>query len=407
MLMKLIILWFSWASVELPFINANEFFSQCSKSVRSDNHSSSANLGIDQYCALGQSQYPLLTGRILAKISLFDWATALGGISILVFLCVVFLFLGKSALPSLHESFIQVGILLLIILLICGVNVTCFYWMYSKASCYGQLPAAIIYIVPLVFLLVVVLAYQPIYNWATKYHLQRLRHSSKEPQQSIYELTKSMAHDMEIKTRISLINSNISDISPYVIGTSKECYVVLPSNYDNLLDSACEDGTLKDGLSRLILSHEFAHIKNGDIFLLPIYWVITKPLKWFCLISIVLYFCIKYFMHSSSIVTLFAVNLIPLNITVLCFLYISMKWILKKREQLADAVATLSIHPEIIQRLTFESGTLLAPLETFIFSLVPKSPLNRFCFGYALRKQSVLRKLGLFKKTYLIFVCLM
>jgi hypothetical protein len=410
MLVKAIILCFSGIFAGLPSTATSKVFSNSSELVHSLSGPFSDS-GTKYYHILAQKgdyfakelqdkqSSPQTERPGKKKTSLIDWVIALGGTSILVFLCVAFLFWGKSGLPSLHESFIQAGLLLLLILLICGVNVTCFYWIYSNASRHGQLPGAIFYIMPLAFLLVVILSYRPTYALVTKYHLRCLRRGSKEPQQSICELVKSIAHDMEIKARISPISSNISDISPYVIGTSKECYIVLPSNYYSLLEDACEDNALKEGLSRLILSHELAHIRNGDIYLLPIYWVITKPLKWFCLISAALYFCIKYCIHPSSTITLFAGNLIPLNITVFCFLYISIKYLLTKREQLADAVATLFTHPDTVQRLTLESGTMPAPLEIFIFSLITKSPLNRFCFGYALKEQSI-RVCGfaLFKK---------
>ncbi|MBM4103129.1 MAG: hypothetical protein FJ263_03640 [Planctomycetes bacterium] len=409
---KVIILCLLCITAGSPFAGADESFPHSSESAQIRSSFSiftelwtrggrSSTQGDDKNLSqnLQNKTYASQTVKpILAKISLIDWVIAIIGISILVFLCVAFLFGGKSGLPSLHESFIQAGILLLLILLICGVNVTCFYWIYSNASRHGQLPGAIFYIMPLAFLLVVILAYRPTYALITKYHLHCLRRGSKEPQQSICELVKSIAHSMEIKARISPISSNISDISPYVIGTSKECYIVLPSNYDSLLEGACGDNGLKEGLGRLILSHELAHIKNGDIYLLPIYWVITKPLKWFCLASIVLYFCIKYCINPSSTVMLFAGNLIPLNITVFCFLYISIRYLLKKREQLADAVATLFTHPDTVQQLTLESGTMLAPLEMFIFSLITRSPLNRFCFGYALKEQSIIWGFALFKK---------
>lgn len=323
---------------------------------------------------------------LLAKMSLSGWVFIAIIILAILSLFVGFHFPKKNELPSLHGNAIEMYLVLSIFIFICCVNGICFFWICINVIRHGEIISASLFLTPSILLFLIVLAHRSIYNWSTNRHIHRIQHHFKIPTKKTSDLVRAILQSMDISTEVVPIYSNTSDVSPHVIGSSKRCYIVFPENYDQLIHDTCDDENLKEGLSRLIISHELAHIKNKDLLIMPTYWSITKAFKWFCMISAILYF-ITYFIAPSSIVTVFAQNLMGLNIAVYGFLYFFLKYILSKREQYADAVATLSTHPEIVNQLISEFDNKPSPLELFIFSVISPSPLNKFCFGYAVGKR--------------------
>lgn len=327
-----------------------------------------------------------------------EWLPVLMAMLLIAILCYIFMFLGKSGLSSLYSGYLQIRMLIFILLLTTGVNILCYYWIYTDSLRHSQIIAARLYILPLAIFIAGVLFSRVLYFLMAKYNLRYLKMNGTKPRQEIYNLVNQLAYDLSVKSKVTVVHSDLFNVSPYVVGTSSECCIILPANYEELLEDTCETNKIKESLNRLVLSHELAHIKNGDADILSLYWAIAKPFKWFCVIAIISHFLIRVFIASSSVTVLYSKDLIFFDLSVLCILYISLRYILRKRERLADAVATQMINPEIMRKLTHESKDALSPLETYIFSLTSKSPLNRFCFGYAFSKDGWIWNLKIFKK---------
>lgn len=337
---------------------------------------------------------PQIGNRNLASISSLNMMPLFFVFFVIIMLCTIFLFWGRSDFPSLHETFIYGGSLVAILLLACVINGLSLFWISSNALRYGQLFSSMYYIIPITVLLLLILFYRPFYRLLVKRNLRNIKKNCKGVDQKITVTVNDLINDMGIKGSVSIISSCNPNTSPYVIGHSpKDCHLVLPSNYDQILTDASDNNSiLKEALNRLVLSHELAHIKNSDILLLPIHWIVTKVYKWLCLISAVLYFFVTNF-TDNSIVGLFIENIILLNIATLFFLHIFLNSILNKREQLADATASLYTSPDMIQSLTVETHGTLPPLEKVLFSFAVKSPLNRMCLGFRLNNNSWLTKI--------------
>lgn len=174
--------------------------------------------------------------------------------------------------------------------------------------------------------------------------------------------------------------------TPCVLGVSRRSFaVVLPHDLDARALRACGgDRQLASSLIRLVLTHELAHVRNGDILFLPLLTAAQGSLRWSLLAMLGCFALIRLFANDSSVVMV-ATRLASLVMFGGLALSVLLALARRERERLADATASLFVDPEAIGQLTTASRDGSAPqppLEKFLAGLKVRVALQKRVFGF-------------------------
>jgi len=192
-------------------------------------------------------------------------------------------------------------------------------------------------------------------------------------------VAKSIAADLirSVEERISIhiLSMQEPNISPFVFGFpwGTAC-LALPRNFDDMCSRACSgDVKRRDALIRLILSHELSHIASRDLLTLPLIWS-------YCLSTLVAS-CILWVLVPFVPVSVYREIFLPLAILMLASAAVGLLMryrILRARESLADATATLAVDPVMLNQLIARKiDGKPSSLEAFLFLVSLKKPKTK------------------------------
>ena len=183
---------------------------------------------------------------------------------------------------------------------------------------------------------------------------------------------RRLAGDMELPADTVERTVEATD-GPFVSGASSRRFnLFLTHDLDQrALRACCGDRYLTAGLLRLVLAHELAHVRNGDVIFLPLLFAARQVLPW----------CFAVILVGSLLVDLFGPSVLVAQLAWGMAGIITIGgiagWVLltlalRERERLADATATLFVSPDTIKRLTETrpgDATSLPPLAAFLAGL--------------------------------------
>jgi len=330
------------------------------------------------------------------QISIFEQETLWGVVKILGFFLVLFLILLVLLIPErghilpLHEAFLHMRIILIIFIVLVIIDAFAgFLILRHNASAHTGTWSMIYGLSLLLPLPIISFSYGIFGSSVSKKLAVRAGHDQAQGNSTVKAVTE-LCREMDIHYKVSVVRSAKSEISPFAMPRSlRQCWIVLPAKFQSLLSEACGDSPyLVDALQRLVLSHELAHIKNRDVFALPMVWAIQKPLKWWVVTIVFLHIYVAYLIADPA-AALFGRSLVGFNIVGWTFTALSLHFLLKERENLADATATLYVSPQKTSELTRESETGISILERLIFTFTAASTFCRSYLGFSLRSKTV------------------
>jgi hypothetical protein len=151
------------------------------------------------------------------------------------------------------------------------------------------------------------------------------------------------------------VRLNDKILVPEILGwRANKSIVLLPTNFRSQIISICDNNTEKASvLIKYILAHELSHLRNKDYIYLPYAMFLKKYWYIWCIAPIV-----------SSVILYIEINIIPestiipaLALLIACLhLRICLPYIMKKREHIADARASLSISDKELILITSNDG---------------------------------------------------
>jgi hypothetical protein len=148
--------------------------------------------------------------------------------------------------------------------------------------------------------------------------------------------------------------------------------LLLPADIEKLALQACAgDEGNASALVRLVLAHELSHVKTGDLGLLPLIWVLRVALLPI-LLCLWCTFVASRWLWEDPLLTTILQPFLPYATLGGLIAYLVLKSALRDRENLADAVASLYVTPDVLPRLTLadsDSRHGVSPLERFILAL--------------------------------------
>ncbi len=298
---------------------------------------------------------------------------------------VIFLFMGRAQIPPTYETFIRIWILAIILAILCLINGYGALIIISYNFRHGFEIWSLVYAAMLVIPSIVILSSYPLFHWITNLRYGYLTKQKQTVDRSIYSHIQALTQEMELKYPVAMTISAHPGMTPFAIGCSSwKCRLVLPPDLKTLINKACNGVSfLEEGLIRLILAHELAHIRNRDLSILPLLWIIRNPLKWLLILSTA-YFIVCRFVVNDALVMLVGGPLVFLNLAVGGFLSLAFVSVIREREQLADATALLYVSPDVVSQLSQEKAAELSPLEKLIFSFTTAFSFSRSYLGFDL-----------------------
>lgn len=204
------------------------------------------------------------------------------------------------------------------------------------------------------------------------------------------ELCGQMNVNREVKVMClndSAPASNDYPCSPLAFALSpRRPIVLLPANMWNLALSACRgDVLLAKELVRLVLAHEIAHIRNGDVLYVPFLSIISGLLIWAFIVIMALSWLFGR-LKADATLTILEPRLTSIMFSGFIFLALLIRFTMARREQLADHTAAQFLPPDCLKQLTEQpSADQLSPLEQFLVSICSISPCSRSVMGFSIR----------------------
>lgn len=183
------------------------------------------------------------------------------------------------------------------------------------------------------------------------------------------KLVCELSIEMGIDHQIPIVVSPRTNFSPHITGISaKTAQLTLPQNFWELTKKAAnDDDVLAGALARLVLAHELAHVRNGDVLILPLIRLLRGPWLFVVLLSAAFYLINACFVGNVKVAVLGKPILFLLLLS-LPFFLICIEKMLRDRERLADALGSLFVSPPLLHRLSKDigsDGSELSPIERF------------------------------------------
>ena len=285
----------------------------------------------------------------------------------------IFMTRGKPRLPPVHETSLRLFTLAFLMLMFYLLLVISATILIQGCIVYRLSPFAIWFS----FLLlspgiIILLSYTVGYG----YILRTLLHKSTAVSHAaptltrIYNIVDSLTTNMGLALAPKILLSSTPNTTPRLLGCSqKNALLILSENIQQLVNRACQDdNVLAYQLLRLVIAHELAHIRNGDIWATPMLHTMHRHLPLWLLTLLFSYFLNTWF-HLDNGVNSICSPVLQLLIPTVFFLVVVFKSTLRERETLADATAALFVNPDSLKELTTTQGEGMTPLEHFLFSV--------------------------------------
>lgn len=204
----------------------------------------------------------------------------------------------------------------------------------------------------------------------------------------IHNTTQDLCKQMKVTSRVNLLCLKAPGFSPVAFAVSKsQSVVLLPRNLWDLARLACAgDRSLMQHLVRLVLAHEIAHVVNGDVRYVPFLALASALLSSCFLVIAVLCWLISH-VSINETTAILQPRLMSVLISGFVFLALLIRFIIAKRERMADRTAREYLPPQWIERLTGERSDTVqepCPLESFVVLVRPINPCSRSVMGFAL-----------------------
>ncbi|HOX02148.1 MAG TPA: PQQ-binding-like beta-propeller repeat protein [Candidatus Paceibacterota bacterium] len=201
----------------------------------------------------------------------------------------------------------------------------------------------------------------------------------------ISSVVGQLRHDMGINPSTPLVHALRPGEAPCAVGVSRtRAAILLPPNLGEMALDACHgDSTRATQLIRLVLAHEMAHIRNGDVAMLPLRAVITGPLPVFLAIIWLIYLLIRRPGLDTGL-QIGGGPAIAFSLLAILGLILLLRLVTVERERLADATASLFMDPDVLGFLTAPpSGTPAgkSPLARLLFQMRAFSSLSHSFLG--------------------------
>ena len=199
------------------------------------------------------------------------------------------------------------------------------------------------------------------------------------------KVVQRLARDMELPADAVERIDEAGD-GPFVLGVSRRRFkLILPSDlHDRALRACGGDKQLAAGLMRLVIAHELAHVRNGDVRFLPLLTTIRLVFPW-CFAVIVTCSLLAGAFATQDLATSLARGMVGIMTVGGVSLWVLLKLALRERERLADATATLFVSPGLLTRLTrttHDHETPPPPLEAFLVGLRVRRALRKRVLGF-------------------------
>jgi len=208
-----------------------------------------------------------------------------------------------------------------------------------------------------------------------------------ENEARIVHVTRSLEREMGLRRPTRIFVSPRKSESPYALGAiGRSATLVVPVNLWELAKRACvEDETQAISLLRLVLAHELAHVRNGDVRFLPLLFTLRYSLPWCSGALLLIYFVVRVFKLDDSVILITSPTIALLSISTL-ILILLLRYALTRREKLADATATLYVDPKALRELINESQQTgqVSILKRFLFFLQAGTMFSRAIMGFDL-----------------------
>jgi outer membrane protein assembly factor BamB len=198
-------------------------------------------------------------------------------------------------------------------------------------------------------------------------------------------LAKELRTAMELPESTRVIITKELGCAPLATAAWRQgAVVLLPSNLLDDAIKACDgDRALASQLVRLVLAHEMAHIRNGDVWMLPLLAAIRGPVGWlFCLGGVYLAISLGLLERASLSIVWPAIVMFSVGGAITQWLLSSL---IAERERLADATASVFIGPRVLRSLVDRADTeALAPLQKFLLLLRVRNIFSHSFLGFTM-----------------------
>lgn len=287
----------------------------------------------------------------------------------------VLAFSGSRRIPPTHET---TGLLHTLVIVTVSVSCVLFvhalmFWRmgpYSSAPNLSRIIAIIIF--SLFALIPAGLFGLPVFQWLSL--KSQILNGDLYPEGIAVAkiIATDLTRNMEERISVRILATREPNISPFVFGfpLGTAC-LALPRNFDDMCSRACSgDTTRRDALIRLILSHELSHIASRDLLTLPL-------ICSYCFSTLVAS-CFLWLLVLFAPASPYQQILLPLAVLMLASAAVGLLMryrILKARESLADATATLAVDPVMLNQLIARQvDGKPSALEAFLFLVSLKKP---------------------------------
>jgi hypothetical protein len=310
-----------------------------------------------------------------------DLVPAIGISVTLVVGAIIFAAAGRARIPSTQMTSLLLLALLICVVALCVISAR-MGWLILTQATPRSLPAmsaAAALFGPAICLLVGHLAV-----W---WRVLRLggsngsAMSNPESRKVIRRLVRDM--DLPADTVNRVVEANDG---PSVLGLSRRRFkILLPRDLDERALRACGGDPQSAGcLLRLVMAHELAHVRNGDVWFIPLLTSIRRIFPW-CLGIIVISSFLAEALAARERAILLTRVLVGMMALGGVSLWVLLKLALHERERLADATATLFVSPESVARLvqsTADCGTTPPRLGAFLLGLRLRLTNRRRFLGF-------------------------
>lgn len=272
-------------------------------------------------------------------------------------------FFVRREIIDVHDTNVRMLSLITVIVIFSGMTS---YHAYNAWFTFGSLG---VFRLPLVFLFLFPLfclcySYFAIpRHFRTKYKLDPIN-KSRSP---VSEELKDLSIRLGLESPPEVLLSGVKDISPFVFGWLKRSYLVLPYNFDAIIDMISLSKEVRASNRTFVLLHELSHVKNGDHLLVGWLASMSKSLKFWLTLLILTPLPYFFLFDVEGLQPFYLVYVFWL----FCFFvssYFLLISFLKNRELLADARSlvygpktspnSLSTRLEMIEQLLISFGIL-------------------------------------------------
>ena len=339
---------------------------------------------LSRLLAVEPFQLPFEAGKI---------AIITSSVILVVVLGLLFSVAGSITVPPTHETSLRIHVLRFSLWGFCAFSLYLAHVLFKVLVVRSPTLPRILFVVLLVVpCFGTVYAYLRFSPFLLRRRLDRNTVAGRtvDGEQEVHKIVSDLSREMSLPSPPQIVFSSRNLVSPVVVGSSRRSScILLPVDFFPTVRRACRtDAALSAGLARLVLAHEMAHIKNRDMAVLPLLWAIQKLIMLGAAGLFVVYSLIRWLFPDEPF-QLLAKPLVTWSAIAFSFLLLMFRSVLKAREKLADATASLHVSPDLLEKLTEPEGgakTDTSPLERYVFSVTFLEPFARSFLGFSVRR---------------------